>query len=389
MKNNDAVNRAAVGFAAHFGRAPQWIASAPGRVNLIGEFTDYNDGFVLPMALHYRTVVAAAPSDADRITLKSESAKEPVTVGLHEPLAPEPVGRWGNYVRGVLAGFVALGVERRGFDALITSDLPMGAGLSSSAALEVAFATLLEGVSGLKLEPVVKALLCQTAEHTFAKVPCGIMDLFISTMGQRDHALLLDCRSLEPVWLPVADPAVTVLVVNTNVRHQLSLSAYSDRREECRAAAAVLEVESLREASPERLSEHADRMDPIVVRRARHVISENARTLQASYCIREGDWRELGQLMDASHLSLKNDYEVSCVELDTVVSIAQQIGPRGGILGCRMTGGGFGGCAIALIQTPRRDEIIRTVESQYRARIGIAPTLFTFRPGHGAELVER
>lgn len=388
MMAKDAKSRATGGFAAHFGAAPRWMASAPGRVNLIGEFTDYNGGFVLPIALDQRTAVAAAPNQSNRVTIRSEATGESDSIDLSEALKPDLRGRWTNYARGVLAGFCDIGAKLSGFDAFIASDVPVGAGLSSSAALEVAFATLLEGVSSTKLDPVAKALLCQKAEHTFARVPCGIMDPYIASLGREDHALLLDCQSNEAVWLPFADPAVSVLVINTNVKHHLAISAYAVRREECRAAAAFLGVTSLRAASSERLAELHERMDSTVVRRARHVISEIARTVQAAECIRNRDWAEFGQLIDASHDSLKGDYEVSCRELDGVVDIARGIGTSGGVFGCRMTGGGFGGCAVALIETARHQEIVERIDEDYRRLNPARLTFFTCRPGRGAELAE-
>ena len=385
---SDSLNRAKAGFMVQFARAPRWIASAPGRVNLIGEFTDYNEGFVLPIALEHRTAIAAASNESELVTVQSEATGQSISIDLAEAFTPDLRGRWTNYVRGVLAGFRENGTALRGFDAFIASDVPMGAGLSSSAAIEVALATLLEAVHGVKLEPVAKALLCQKAEHAFARVPCGIMDPFIASSGREDHALLLDCRSHEAVWLPFTDPTVSVLIINTNVRHHLGLSAYAVRREECRAAASSLAVTSLRCASLERLAEHCGRMDDTVVRRARHVISEIARTVQAAECIRNRDWTEFGQLMDASHDSLKEDYEVSCPELDAVVEMARDIGRRGGVFGCRMTGGGFGGCAVALTQTTRREEIVSRMDADYRTRFQTLPTFFTSRPGRGAGLVE-
>lgn len=388
MSANDSKTRAAVGFTAHFGRTPRWLASAPGRVNLIGEFTDYNDGFVLPIALEHRTAISAAPNDSNIVVVRSEATGESVSIDLSEPLVPDLRGRWANYPRGVLAGFCANGAKLPGFDAFIASDVPIGAGLSSSAALEVAFATLLEGVSSAKLDPVAKALLCQKAEHTFARVPCGIMDPFIASLGRENQALLLDCRSNEALWLPFTDDRVSVLIINTNVRHHLAISAYAVRREECRAAAALLGVTSLRAGTLEMLTPHLDAMERTIARRARHVVGEIARTLQAAECIRDQDWVEFGQLMDASHDSLKNHYEVSCQELDAVVQVAGDIGRGGGVFGCRMTGGGFGGCAVALIDAARREEIVRRIEATYRVPNSQRLAFFTTRPGRGAELME-
>ena len=387
-RRNIAAGHARAAFQAQYARAPCWLASAPGRVNLIGEFTDYNNGFVLPMALEYRTTIAAAPNDSGHIAVRSEAAAETLMLEVGEQPRPEPAGRWANYPKGVLAGFLAVGLRPRGLDALIASEVPMGAGLSSSAALAVSFATLLEVACGAQLDPLAKALLCQRAEHVYAGVPCGIMDAFIATRARAGQVLLLDCRSHECVWLPFADPAVTVLMINTQVKHQLAHSEYPVRRRECMAAAQALGVASLRDASLRMLAERAAAVDALSVRRARHVISEIARTLQAAECIRQRDWSELGQLLDASHESLRTDYAVSCAELDAVVDIARGIGRRGGVFGCRMTGGGFGGCALALIETARQDAIVRQLGREYRARTGITATLFVSRPGGGAQLNE-
>jgi galactokinase len=373
------------GFQLQYGRKPVWVASAPGRLNLIGEHTDYNNGFVLPMAIQYRTAIAAALNDSNKIVLRSEAAGETVEFDLSQPLSPEPKGRWTNYPKGVLAGFLAAGIAPRGFDAVIHSSLPLGSGLSSSAALEAATATLLEAVCGTKLDPVRKALLCQKAEQTFAGVPVGIMDPFISILGREGQALLLDCRSQETAWIPFEDPAISVLVVNTNVKHQLAKSAYAERRQQCVTAARTLGVPSLREASFELLN-HAAGLDDVVRRRARHVIGEIARTIQAAQCMRERDWTALGQLFDASHESLKTDYAVSCAELDAVVEIAQALGHDNGVFGARMTGGGFGGCVVALIDTAQQVPIMQKIGEAYRSRTGITATMFVSRPAAGARL---
>lgn len=369
----------------HYGRAPRWIASAPGRLNLIGEHTDYNEGLVLPMAIECRTAIAAAPNDSARVTLRSEAATETGVIDLSEPLRPEAARGWINYPKGVLAGFVAAGLRPRGFDALIASSVPMGAGLSSSAALEAATATLLEAVCEVKLDPVRKALLCQEAEQAYAGVPVGIMDPFICILGRRGQLLLLDCRSRETQWLPFDDPEITVLAVNTNVKHRLAEGAYGERRRQCEAAVRALGVRSLRDADPEMLGRTAS-LDPLTRRRAHHVISEIARTVEAARCVRERDWPALGRLIDASHDSLRDDYEVSSPELDAVVDIARSIGRPGGVLGCRMTGGGFGGCAMALILTREAAAIMSEIGARYRSRTGLEASAFATRPAAGAEL---
>ena len=383
----DVVSRARAAFSAHFGKAPRWLASAPGRVNLIGEFTDFNDGFVLPMAIERRTVIAAAPNVyPDRIVLRSEATGETVTVDLAEVLRPQSKGRWANYPKGVLAGFLESGLRPRGFDAVIHSTVPIGAGLSSSAALETAMATLLETITGVTLDPIDKILLCQKAEHTFAGVPCGIMDQFISALGRSGQVMLLDCRSKQPTWLPWSDPAVAVLVINTNVKHELSSSGYADRRKSCENAARAMGVPSLREATLEKLREVSSSLDELSVRCARHVIGEIERTVQAAECIRRSDWVNFGRLMGESHVSLRDDYAVSCFELDTAVEIAKGIGREGGVFGCRMTGGGFGGCAVALIETASQEAIVREIAAAYLRRTGIEATLFVSRPAEGANV---
>ena len=379
--------RASDQFEATYGEAPRWVTSAPGRVNLIGEFTDYNDGLVLPMAIEHRTAIAAAPNGTNRIVLQSEASPEVATIDLAQPLVPTSKPSWGNYPRGIVAGFREAGYVPGGFDAVVCSSVPVGAGLSSSAALESAMTVLLEAVTGVELAPICKVLLCQMAEHSFAGVPCGIMDPFISLLGRAGHALLLDCRSRQADWLPLTDPSVEVLIVNTNVRHQLATSEYPDRRRRCTDAARQLAVPSLREASMKELEDAAGRIDDTTWRCARHVITEIDRTRQAAEAIRASNWPELGRLMDASHHSLRNDFRVSCPELDLVTDIAADIGAQGGVFGARMTGGGFGGCAVALVQASGRENIVATIRDRYRHRTGIEPTLFVSRPSEGARVI--
>jgi len=284
---------------------------------------------------------------------------------------------------------MARGLKPAGFDALIRSTVPLGGGLSSSAALEVATATLLEAVVGTALDPVEKALLCQKAEHEYAGMPCGIMDQFISTLGRPDHLLLLDCRSREFDLVPFTDPAVSVLIINTNVKHELTGSEYPKRRQQCERAAQILGVRSLRDATREQLDAHRAQFEESVFRRARHVIGEITRTTQAAGAIRRGDWPEVGALMYASHASLRDDYEVSCAELDAVVDLAHNLGPAHGVIGCRMTGGGFGGCAVALVQTAAVASLMTQLEAGYTQKTGITPTMFVSRPGAGATLIKQ
>jgi galactokinase len=288
---------------------------------------------------------------------------------------------------GVIAGFVGRGTKPPPFDALIHSTVAVGSGLSSSAALEVATATLLEGITGAKLEPVEKALLCQKAEHEYAGVPCGIMDQFISVMAQKDHLLLLDCRSRNRDLVPMQEPGVSLLVINTNVKHELTGGEYGVRRAQCEEAAKALGLRSLRDASLEKLETSREQMDETVFRRARHVISEIERTVEAAEAVRDSDWPLVGQLMYDSHYSLRDDYEVSCAELDAVVEIAREIGSRGGVIGCRMTGAGFGGCAIALVRTGKVAELSESIGAAYEKRTGIKGSLFVSRPAAGATVL--
>ncbi len=376
-------------FEQVYGRPARWIAAAPGRVNVIGEHTDYNDGFVLPMAIERYTVIAAAPSDerSGTVQLHSTAQNSAPPIDLSQTLKPDAKGAWWNYPVGVIAGFMRRVAKPGGFDALIHSTVPLGGGLSSSAALEVSTATLLEMMTGKRLDPVDKALLCQKAEHEFAGMPCGIMDQFISVLGKKDHLLLLDCRSRKPDLVPMRDGSVALLIVNTNVKHELTGGEYAQRRAQCEQAAKALAVPSLRDATAQMLEQGRSKMDQTVFRRARHVISEIERTVHAAEGVRASNWTTVGQLMYASHASLRDDYEVSCAELDAVVEIATRIGTQGGVFGCRMTGGGFGGCAVALVRADAVDAISTTIASEYEAVTSIKPSLFVSRPAAGAMIV--
>lgn len=379
-------SRAAREFVKTFDSAPRWVASAPGRVNLIGEHTDYNDGFVLPMAIEHRTAIAASLTNDQIVTLHSLTTGDVATFKINDELKPG-VPDWSNYVRGVIAGFQKLKLPVKGFNAVIDSNVPLGSGLSSSAALEVATATLLEAMTGISLNPVNKALLCQLAEHEFAGVPCGIMDQFISAMGRKDHLLLIDCRSQKGELVPFNDPTLEILIINTNVRHSLADGEYGKRRAQCEAAAKALNVSALRDATLADLEAAGSKLDPLIFRRARHVIGENDRTTEAAHCLRGGQWERLGTLMYESHASLRDDYEVSCEELDLVVDLARNIGLDGGVIGCRMTGGGFGGCCVALVRADAASRISTKIGEEYLAKTGKPATLFLTRPGSGAAVM--
>jgi galactokinase len=342
------------------------------------------------MAIERYTVIAAAPAEngSTDFQIRSTADAQPAHLNVSQPLQPMAKGTWSNYPAGVIAGFQARGLKLGGIDALIHSTVPVGSGLSSSAALEVSTATLLEAVAGRAMDPVEKALACQKAEHEFAGMPCGIMDQFISVMGRENHLLLLDCRSRKTELVPMSDPAVALLIVNTNVKHELTGGEYAQRRAQCEQAAGILGVASLRDATMAQLETNRLRLEATVFRRARHVITEIERTVRAAKQVRESRWEAAGELMYASHNSLRDDYEVSCAELDAIVTIAQGIGLGGGVFGCRMTGGGFGGCAVALVRAGSVAAISEKISTDYERMTKLKPTLFVSRPAAGATLLQ-
>jgi galactokinase len=368
-------------FERVFARSPR-IYRAPGRVNLIGEHTDYNDGFVLPMALDRSTWVAAAPRDDRTIVVRSREYGETRRTNVDR-------GGWSEYVRGV-----ASVLDSPGADMLIASDVPIGAGLSSSAALEVACGyALLDlagapvrgvGASGGNKDLVNLARACQRAEHEYAGTRCGVMDQMIACFGREGHALMLDTRSLERRWLPL--PAtVRVLACNTMVKHQLAGGEYNARRADCEAGVAVLarrdpEIRALRDATLGQLDAAKGEMPDRVYRRCRHVIAENARVQHAARALGAGDVDAFGRLMVDSHASLRDDYEVSCAELDTIVAIARECD---GVYGARMTGGGFGGCAIAMADEAATADVQREVAARYERETGLRPDVWICAAGAG------
>jgi galactokinase len=392
MKTGDlaqVVESAATTFAARFGRRPRWIAAAPGRVNLIGEHIDYNDGFVLPMAIERYCVIAAdANANAgDTATVFSAATNEDASVSITSPSPHEKRGHWSNYFAGVVAGCLEHGMRAASFDAVVESTVPVGGGLSSSASFEVATATLFEAMSGTTLDPAAKALLCQQAEHKFAGVPCGIMDQFASTMCQADHLMLLDCRSREIEQIPFVDPNISVLIINSNVKHELSGGEYAERRGQCESAAKKLGLTSLRNVTIDSLTANQAKLEMVELRRARHAVTEISRTVEAAEALKAGKWSKVGQFMYASHESLRDDFEVSCSELDLLVDIARKVGSAGGVFGSRMTGGGFGGCTVSLVATGRADKVAETIVTGYQKATGIEPTVITTRPAQGAHIL--
>jgi len=388
MTLTELVAHIATEFRNRFGHSPRWIVAAPGRVNVIGEHTDYNDGFVLPMAIERYAIMAADTAIVPwKTTIYDTQFKETALIDVSTPVTKgDP--KWSNYIRGVLAGFQNRGVRIPALDVAFLSTVPLGGGLSSSAALEVCTATLMEAATGKKIDPIEKALLAQKAEHEFAGVPCGIMDQFISALGREGHLLLLDCRTHETELVPMNDPSVTLLIINTNVKHELGSGEYARRRTECESAAKVLGVASLRDATVAQLEKVKGKMSEVIYRRARHVIGEIERTLRAAEGIRQSNWSAVGRFMSASHDALRYDYEVSCKELDAVVKIAEGIGDRGGVYGCRMTGGGFGGCCVALVRTEAVEAITKKIAADYKTKTGIEAAIFASRPAAGATIIQ-
>jgi galactokinase len=387
----DAVARKALtAFAERFGRAATWLVVAPGRVNLIGEHTDYNGGFVLPMAIERYTAIAAAPAGpggGPRLRVHSETVNAAVDIPLDAPIRRTDAP-WANYVCGVVAGFQRRAIPIPPLAALITSDVPLGAGLSSSAALEVATATLLEAAAGSTLDPIEKARLCQKAEHEFAGVPCGLMDQLVSVLGQEEGPLLIDCRSEKARSVALGDPTVSILVADSHVRHSLGDGAYARRRAECESAARELAVPALRDATPAMLDAARDALGPVLYRRARHVVTENARTVAAAKALEAGSMDIAGSLFYESHRSLRDDYEVSCAELDVLVDIARDLGEQAGVHGARMTGGGFGGCAVMLVKTDQVGSVSRKLQEQYERRTGRTMDSFVSLPARGAHRID-
>jgi galactokinase len=371
-------------FAQRYGREAR-LFRAPGRVNLIGEHTDYNDGYVLPMAIERETVVAAAPRADRKVRVYSLSVDEAQEFDL-DARGESQRGIWLDYVEGVARVLEARGIVLRGADLAISSDVPAGAGLSSSAALEISTGLALASVSGKEIERVALALAGQQAEHEYVGTKCGIMDQLVSALGRAGHALLIDCRALEATHIPLDTSEVVVAICDTRVKHELSSSQYNLRRAECERGVELLRqnipgIRALRDVTIEQFVRYESELPETVKRRCRHVITENARTLAAAEALRQGDLGELGRLMGESHHSLRDDYEVSCLELDVMVEIARGVG---GVLGARMTGGGFGGATVNLVRRDALDEFERIISREYVERTGVEPTIYVSEAGEGA-----
>ena len=357
---------------------------APGRVNLIGEHTDYNDGFVLPAAIDREVLMAARPRDDRQVILHSLDFTGTSSFSLDE-IAHDDAQSWSNYPRGVCAVLEATGCRLRGAEIVFGGDVPIGSGLSSSAALEVATATTMLALAEIVVPGEEIARLCQRAENTFVGTRCGIMDMFISALGQAGHALLIDCRSLGYRTIPV--PAGAKLVIgDTGVRRGLATSEYNTRRGQCEAGverlkAVLPNITALRDVTPAELEEHKALLPPDVYQRCRHVVTEDARVLEAVDVMQAGNLVRLGELFNASHESLRKDYAVSCAELDTMVALARQ---QPGVYGARMTGAGFGGCTVSLVAEEHAPAFVAAVAPAYQTITGLQPQIYICAASAGA-----
>jgi galactokinase len=359
------------------------IFVAPGRVNLIGEHTDYGEGFVMPAAINFATLAGISPRGDGKIAVYSENQGEE---RVFDGVQAKRIGHWSDYLLGVVAILAGEGHKIPGFDLSIWSDVPLASGLSSSAALEV---VAVLGLIGADYPGPVLARLCQRAENEFVGANCGIMDQFISANGKENHALLLDCRDLSFKLAPIPDH-VALVIANTMVKHSVAGGDYPTRRRESEAACAVIashrpEVKFLRDATLEDLEKWGDEMEPKSLMRARHIISENLRTVAASEALAVGNMKELGRLMNEAHWSYSKDFECSCVECDAMVELAQDLP---GLIGARLTGGGFGGCTINLVEQADATRFAAALAGRYQARTGIVPEVHVCHASGGAHRLE-
>jgi galactokinase len=371
-------------FREMFGTSAR-LFRAPGRVNVIGEHTDYNDGFVMPAALGFYTWVAAAKREGRVLEAYSAHFDEKISLSLDELSGP-PRRHWSDFIRGVAAGLQNGGYKLAGANLVIHGEVPLGAGLSSSAALEVATALALGSVSGIDVPPLDLVKLCQKAEHEFVGTRCGIMDQFVAVYGATGHALMLDCRSLEYQLLPMPDN-FRLVVCNSMVRHELASGEYNRRRGDCEEGVKLLqphlpEIRALRDVEVADLEAWKQVLPSTVYRRCRHVVTEDQRVLAAAKALQSGEAERFGNLMYESHTSLRDDYEVSCKELDLLVDLASS---RAGVYGARMTGGGFGGCTVNLLRADAADSFKEHISQAYREATGIIPEIYVCEPAQGAQ----
>jgi len=365
-------------------RATPQIFAAPGRVNLIGEHTDYAEGFVMPAAIDFATLAAISPRSDGKIVLYSENFNEERSYAA-DALPTTATGHWSDYPLGVMAMLAGQGYKIPPFSLSLWGDVPLGSGLSSSAAIEVATATAVTALLGVSIPGPTLARLCQRAENEFVGANCGIMDQFISANGREDHALLLDCRDLSFRLAPIPHD-VALVIANTMVKHSIAGDGYTTRRAEVEEACAILathrpEIKFLRDATPADLAAWGHEIPPNALKRARHVITENIRTVAAADALMRNDMPELGRLMHEAHISYSKDFEGSCVEADAMVDLAQDLP---GLIGARLTGGGFGGCTINLVKKEHASEFAKALKTRYREATGIDPEIHICHASAGA-----
>lgn len=376
------INNTTQAFAAIFGYKPDTVVQAPGRVNLIGEHTDYNDGFVLPCAIDYQTVISCHKRSDNLIrVIAVDYNNQQDQFLLDSEIEKHSNYQWANYVRGVIKHIIKYTKNISGVDFAISGNVPQGAGLSSSASLEVAIGKMFQVLFDLPLDGKQIALIGQEAENQFVGCNCGIMDQLISSLGQAQHALLIDCRSLEvsPVSIP---EDLAVVIINSNIKRGLVDSEYNTRRKQCETAAKALGIKALRDASLVDLSQIQAVLDPIVYKRAHHVITENERTLKAAHALANEDYPLLSKLMAESHNSMRDDFQITVPAIDCLVEIVQGvIGNQGGV---RMTGGGFGGCVVALVPKDKIGDVKDTVSQNYHKKFAIKEDFYICQPSEGA-----
>ena len=369
-------------FSEKFGYAAPQMIQAPGRVNLIGEHTDYNDGFVLPCAIDYQTVIACAKRDDRKVrVIAADYENQEDIFSLDEEIVPHDTQMWSNYVRGVVKHLQKRNSDFGGVDMVIAGDVPQGAGLSSSASLEVAVGTVFRHLYDLPLDGAQIAVNGQEAENQFVGCNCGIMDQLISALGEKDHAMLLDCRTLGTRPVPMPED-IAVVIINSNFRRNLVGSEYNTRRQQCEAGAKFFGKTSLRDVELAQFAAMEHELEPLVAKRVRHVLTENARTLEAADALAKGDLARMAVLMAESHASMRDDFEITVKPIDTLVDIVKTtLGERGGV---RMTGGGFGGCVVALMPLDLVDSVKAAVAQQYEAQSGIKETFYVCKASEGA-----
>ncbi len=368
-------------FLTYFNAKPEIIVRAPGRVNLIGEHTDYNDGFVLPMAIDHAVWMALSPRADLQVRIRSLDLEVDSAFDLNSLAKGEG---WLEYIKGVAFQLQKAGYELRGFDAVMTGDVPRGAGLSSSAAVELATARAFAAVSGFAWDAAQMAIISQKAENEWVGVNCGIMDQMASAASKAGYALFLDCRTLEVQHAPLPEN-ISVVILDTSTRRGLVDSAYNERRSQCEEAARWFGVKALRDVSVDDLKKGESGLSEVVMKRARHIVTENARVLEAVQVMKAGNVKRLGELFNASHASLRDDFEVTNEALNQIVECAQE---QSSCFGARMTGAGFGGCAVALVQEENAQEFANAVSAAYKQRSGLDASVYVCKASEGASIVK-